>query len=470
MPNGRLIRIDHDRGCAYLTRGGRSYEASLSEVESAARVPGARVRYKLRRSDGEERAEQVVLRRGTRTNKRQRRFGDLSGARRPGTKVKTAPQRAYGIDVATQPFRVVRGWLTAMGAHDLDAAAGLYLPGAAVHLDDETISGHAAIRAFLEHSPWLGIDPDGVDVRGFDRFIQVEASESSALVCYFIVEDGHLIEQWHGPEPLVEPEPESNQIEVISKSSVAPLMNSYAREKLGSVIGAIGSGTRFAQMKLSETANPNRPPVFQAEANIDIGGTIVRAHASGSTMTEVIDEVIDRLRNKLEHRRDRERHKATGLDPTDGTWRHGFLPTEHPPYFERPVGEREVVRHKSFAPDEVTVEEAAWDLSLLDYDFYLFVELSTGADCLLEQSADSELIVHSLTAATDGPALPPGTQRSTTIPPTLRLSEAIALLDESGQRFVFFRNTLTERGNVVYRRVDGHYGLITPPAEEAEPE
>ncbi|MCP5028142.1 MAG: hypothetical protein GY929_17840 [Actinomycetia bacterium] len=126
-----------------------------------------------------------------------------------------------------------------------------------------------------------------------------------------------------------------------------------------------------------------------------------------------------------------------------------------------PKGEREVVRHKSFTPDEVTVEEAAWDLSLLDYDFYLFVELSTGADCLLEHSADDELIMYSLAVATDEPLLPSGVLRSITIPPTLRPSEAISLLDESGQRFVFFRNALTERGNVVYRRVDGHYGLIT---------
>ncbi|MCP4224260.1 MAG: hypothetical protein GY773_13005, partial [Actinomycetia bacterium] len=215
--------------------------------------------------------------------------------------------------------------------------------GAIIHLDDKTVAGHASIRALLERSPWLGIDPDEVDIRGFDRFVQVGASEGSALDSYFIVEDGHLIEQWHGPEPVVEAEAESNRIEVISKDVLAPSTITYAREKLDSVLATIGSGTRFAQMKLSETVNPNRPLVVQAEANIDIGGTILRAHASGSTMTEVIDEVVDRLRNKLEHGRDRERHKATGLDPTDGAWRHGFLPTEHPPYFERPVGEREVV-------------------------------------------------------------------------------------------------------------------------------
>ncbi|MBO1414556.1 sigma 54 modulation/S30EA ribosomal C-terminal domain-containing protein, partial [Streptomyces sp. FH025] len=32
------------------------------------------------------------------------------------------------------------------------------------------------------------------------------------------------------------------------------------------------------------------------------------------------------------------------------------------------------------------------------------------------------------------------------------------------QPFVFYTDTSTGRGNVLYRRYDGHYGLITPAA------
>ena len=31
-----------------------------------------------------------------------------------------------------------------------------------------------------------------------------------------------------------------------------------------------------------------------------------------------------------------------------------------------------------------------------------------------------------------------------------------------GHRFVFFGNAASGRGNVIYRRYDGHYGLIEP--------
>ena len=47
-------------------------------------------------------------------------------------------------------------------------------------------------------------------------------------------------------------------------------------------------------------------------------------------------------------------------------------------------------------------------------------------------------------------------------PPTLDLDEAIERIGVDGERFVFFANSATGRGNVLYRRYDGHYGLIAP--------
>jgi Sigma 54 modulation/S30EA ribosomal protein C terminus len=46
----------------------------------------------------------------------------------------------------------------------------------------------------------------------------------------------------------------------------------------------------------------------------------------------------------------------------------------------------------------------------------------------------------------------------------LTLPAALGVLDHSDAPFVFFANTDTGRGNVLYRRHDGHYGLITPAA------
>jgi putative sigma-54 modulation protein len=42
------------------------------------------------------------------------------------------------------------------------------------------------------------------------------------------------------------------------------------------------------------------------------------------------------------------------------------------------------------------------------------------------------------------------------------VEEAILQMDLLGHNFYVFRNALTDEVNVVYRRRDGHYGLIEP--------
>lgn len=468
MPNGRVMRIDEKRQCVYVVRRGRSYSAPLSEVDTAARVPGARVRYRLRRVGGVEQAEQVELRTGTRTNKRQRRFGDLTGARQPGTRVRTSGQSAYGIDVATQPFKVVEAWMSALGQKDFDAATSLYLPGAVLHLEGESVTGRTRIRASMESCPWVDVDPDTVDLHGMDRYVIAEQrGGGSSPVTYFVIEQGQVAEQWLGTEPEIDPtDDDIVAVHVVTKGTVSDDNQAYAEKRIEQVIANIGSETRYARTKLSQAQNPAAGNPAMAECTLDLDGSLIRAHAAAPTMTEAIDLMVSRLHNKMDHRRDRERHKATGLVPPIGEWRQGYLRSTHPPYFERDPEDREIVRHKSFAPDEMTVEEAVWDMSLLDYDFFLFVELSTGHDCLVERTRTGEAILHVL--GPDGEQHRPGLHdllTSDEIPPTMKLSEAIRLLDESGQPFLFFDNVISSRGNVVYRRYDGHYGLITPPVE-----
>ncbi|MEV7189390.1 sigma 54 modulation/S30EA ribosomal C-terminal domain-containing protein [Kitasatospora sp. NPDC093102] len=46
--------------------------------------------------------------------------------------------------------------------------------------------------------------------------------------------------------------------------------------------------------------------------------------------------------------------------------------------------------------------------------------------------------------------------------PCLTGAQARVRLDLSGLPFVFYTDAATGRGNVLYHRYDGHYGLITP--------
>ena len=44
------------------------------------------------------------------------------------------------------------------------------------------------------------------------------------------------------------------------------------------------------------------------------------------------------------------------------------------------------------------------------------------------------------------------------------LDDAVAEMGVLNHRFLYFTNADTERGNVIYVRYDGHYGLIEPAA------
>ena len=144
-------------------------------------------------------------------------------------------------------------------------------------------------------------------------------------------------------------------------------------------------------------------------------------------------------------------------------WRHGDQATSRPSYFPRPVEERELVRHKTFAVGEMTPDEAVADLEVLDHDFYLFKNRETGEDNVVARAAGGP------DTSCSSPRRPAHSPRPPRRSGAARLDrrrsspeDAVRLLDLGDLPFVFFVDPETRRGQVLYRRYDGHYGLVTP--------
>ena len=123
-----------------------------------------------------------------------------------------------------------------------------------------------------------------------------------------------------------------------------------------------------------------------------------------------------------------------------------------------------MVRHKSLAMHPMGVEEAADEMDQLDHGFFLYLDADHDLDRVVYRNGDGDGGLHVL------PAVPgedlPGDTRPPILPSTqvmshLPLEEAEALLDETDDPFVFFAFPGSDRGQVLYRRFDGHYGLIT---------
>jgi hypothetical protein len=260
------------------------------------------------------------------------------------------------------------------------------------------------------------------------------------------------------------------QVEIVAvQGSVSPHVQAYARHKMTQLAKLAPGPVLLARVKLRWAADPALDRPALAQGTLDVNGRLVRAQVAASRFEEAIDLLEARLRDRLEHLashlRARRRRPAGG---EAGEWRRGDLATQRPGWFPRPVEERVVVRHKRFALAPMSVEEAALDLDLLDYDFYLFMEAETGQDAVMWRRPDGALGL-----AVAGGQLPDLTgctvpARAVQPPPRLTPEEATGRLELTAEPFVFFIDATTGRGGVAYRRYDGHYGLITP-AETRSP-
>ncbi len=440
-----------------------------------------------------------------------------------------------GVDVITRPVRLVRRWLTALAAGDRDGLLGLYRATAVVHWADGLAQGPAAIgdvltslRLLPDAAPGApgggppladaapaGGPPLAAGVRAVDRFVVVDPAPGSDLppLVFVIATDdltdthadgpadgseppAAIVEQWIGVDPRAEAAPAGPAaLTLVCRGAVSEAAAEYAREKVARLVAHhLGSGDpgdpgrlAWGQVKLSHTANPADERSSRAEVTIDLDGRLTRAQAAEATMPEAVDVAVERLRANLGRLADRHRHSAEGTAPTPGHWRHGNRPPAPAPWLERHRDEREVVRHKSFVPARLGLDDALWDLELLGYDFLLFTEQSSGTDCVLAHPVHPAHPAHpagpgigsvvapvELHGMADRPELRarlarPGLVAVERPVPRLGVTDALDLLDTSGERFELFENARTGRRNVVYRRHDGHYGLITPPRPAPEP-
>jgi len=253
------------------------------------------------------------------------------------------------------------------------------------------------------------------------------------------------------------------QVQTETRGAVPEDMAGFAVHQVSSLLRAASEPVLFARVKLIMSADPAVEHPAIAQVSIDLNGRLVRAQAAGGTMREAVEHACGRLRIRLQRAaRNWEAVRGGRPVPGPGEWRHQSLPAPRLPYIPRPPGERTIVRHKSYALARQTPDEAAADAELLDYDFYLFTEKSTGEDSVIYRIADGWrlALAHPRTRRL-GP-VDPSITVSDMPAPRLPVTEAAARLEAAEQPFLFFVNAGTGRGNLIYHRYDGHYGLIAP--------
>ena len=258
-------------------------------------------------------------------------------------------------------------------------------------------------------------------------------------------------------EQLVEPSVET-------RGEVTDDERAYALEKLRHVSRFVPGPILHARLRLHHEPDPARERPAIAEASLDVNGRAMRAHVAAPTMREAIDLLEARLRRRIDRLAERDqslqlRHRDAG----SGEWHHGDAQARRPEFFDRPAEEREVVRRKAFTLDAETPDEAVLDLEMLDHDFLLFHDAATDQDSLIHRIGDGDYYLIQANVNIDAlEACVAPIRPSSFVPARMGLDDATQLLDLGEEPFVFFIDSRTRRGNVVYRRYDGHYGLIVP--------
>jgi len=217
-----------------------------------------------------------------------------------------------------------------------------------------------------------------------------------------------------------------------------------------------------ARVTLRNLPDPalERPAI--AKASLDVSGRVVRTHATAPTIAQALALLEERLRQSLEHleetRRARRRRTAA-VEP--GEWRRGDPNARRPEPISGPTDEEALVRRKTYAIAALTPEEAVVEMDSLDQDFHLFTNADTGEESVVYRRPDDGIGL--LCARPIEAPFPETPLRPDPAPaPVLVLQAATEALNVSGERFLFFVDAQSGRGNVLYRRDDGHYGLIEP--------
>jgi ribosome-associated translation inhibitor RaiA len=243
-----------------------------------------------------------------------------------------------------------------------------------------------------------------------------------------------------------------------------PGIDDYVQEKIGGLSRLSHRPLLHARVRLSRHADPAVAHPVVAQANLDVNGRLVRAQVQGETAREAVDRLEARLRHRLERVAERWETKRSNTSQTDPhEWRHQSEPTHRPSHFPRPADQRRIIRRKSFTLGTRTVDEAAQEMELLDYDFHLFTEKGTQQASVLYRAEPTGYRLAQVKS-------PPEELAPYELPVTISPQSAPRITVEHAKErlsllklpFLFFVDVDQGRAAVLYHRYDGHYGLIFP--------
>ena len=167
-------------------------------------------------------------------------------------------------------------------------------------------------------------------------------------------------------------------------------------------VTAIAPDAQRAQIVVTHEGNPRQADTAKrVEITVVAGRTVVRAEASSSDEYSALDMALDKLTLRLRRARDRRKNHRRGyVNPVPVDLGPVETPDEEEPKEEEPdnspqaavasdlgpgesvevqVGDTPIViRRKLHIAEPMSIDEALYEMELIGYDFFLFVNKETG--------------------------------------------------------------------------------------------
>jgi hypothetical protein len=237
---------------------------------------------------------------------------------------------------------------------------------------------------------------------------------------------------------------------------IMPADRDFAREAVDRAVAEVGRDVDQPVLRLTVHSGSARPPLAVVQVNAMVGQRLVRSQAAASTVRDAAEQTVAGLRRRLRRLDRRLRAEAAGQ----------VLPSavRRAPFPVVPIGlvgprsrSATLVRVKSCPAVIQHLEAAAFIMELRDYPFHLFLEDSTLAPAVLSHGGSSGYrLIRSVASAPS-----PLATVSAHLAQTMVVAQAIKVLNaDPSLRFLFFLDPVTGRGRVLYRRYDGHLGLL----------
>ncbi|MEV7187616.1 sigma 54 modulation/S30EA ribosomal C-terminal domain-containing protein [Kitasatospora sp. NPDC093102] len=234
----------------------------------------------------------------------------------------------------------------------------------------------------------------------------------------------------------------STEIAVVAFGGIPREVLAEGRARIAAASQSANALVEALKVKLSTTGSG-----VLAQVNAEVDGRRVRVQEAAQDFTEAVDRIGDQLRRRIA--------------AVTGTWKPRPWPRPVQPGDTAPRdGARLITRVKSPSLVWCSPDAAIRTLDAMDYDIHLFTDPATETDAVVYRTGPTGYRLARTVAAA-----PP---RRSTAPLTLSPVGARHLTDEQAVNrvedaqlpFLFYADPATGRGRVLYRRFEGHLGLI----------